>query len=82
MEEFFKLIQHSLLYDWYPVLRPLTRMLPDWMVPGQRRAKYLFNVEKKVFLKCWEAAEKENERGMLVPCIPRLPNDESNLPSQ
>jgi len=68
MEEFFKLVQHSLIYDWYPILRPLTRHLPDWMVPGQTRAKQLFDIEKKVFTDCWQAAKKENENGTLVPC--------------
>ncbi len=67
-DEFMKLIQRSLFFDWFPALRVVIGVLPDWIIPGQKQAKYLFGEEKRIFTALFAEAKKGQEEGTLIPC--------------
>lgn len=68
MEEFMVLAQQALLYDWYPFLRGMALYLPGWLVPGQKRAKALFETEKRIFTNLFARAKVEAQAGTLKEC--------------
>ena len=46
---FFAMVHHSKLLDWYPQLRPLVYIMPTWMYPLAKKAKEVYQREKKQF---------------------------------
>lgn len=53
------------LVDFYPVLR----RLPDFLLPTQKEAKRLHQVEKQLYLKHWMNAKKAIREGDIRPCF-------------
>lgn len=53
------------LTDFFPVLR----LLPDWVLPTQRRAKELHKHEKALYLRHWLKAKEAANNGTIKPCF-------------
>jgi hypothetical protein len=68
---FFAMVHHSKLLDWYPQLRPLVYMMPTWIYPLAKKAKEVYQREKKQFHQLFSDA-KGRRRVVSLPstCCP------------
>ncbi|KAJ5555308.1 hypothetical protein N7535_007747, partial [Penicillium sp. DV-2018c] len=53
------------LIDFFPILR----MLPDFLLPAQRKAKDLHKAEKALYMSHWLRAKEECEAKTIKPCF-------------
>ena len=53
------------LIDFFPVLR----VLPDFFLPTQKKAKEMHKLERQLYLDHWLRAKEEIKNGTIKPCF-------------
>jgi hypothetical protein len=64
---FFMMVSSSKLFDWYPQLRPIARVMPTWLYPLASKAKQVFYRERAQFRQLYEDTKRASQLDNSLP---------------